>query len=284
MKLEIPLRVPRINPKLNTRKLTAPYWNLVRLHGGSRKKMVDFICNIGGYYADRGERFAIEFNISADKANLDYDHLLSRYRDGDADNVIPTDPAHAAIYERCFKEAYDEAGNNLWVSACEDAYQSWSDSDTPYENWTGVRIKWQWDVRGRSGKHLCMTECAGIDLKRREEDLRETLMERESLSITSPFCVAAEDVVKLFIVCVMNTVEITRESIGKEVEFQALWLLARNAEAEAEPLCEEYDERESLKEPASTIRELLSGYAQSRPELAAAMDKICKLAGVEYQS
>jgi len=273
MKLEIPMRVPRkYDPNLEK------YWNLVRLHGSSRKKMAEFICDIGGY-SDRSDRFAIEFNISADRCNLDFDHLLERYRKGDGDNVIPKNPAHAAIYERCFKEAYDEAGHTLWSEACEEAYRGWAESDTPYENWTGVRVEWEWEIRGRSGKHLCMTECEGINLKVSPEDLFITLLERESDDITASFALSTERMVKLFILCVANTVWMTRDNIGDEVERNALWLLCRNAEADAEPLCDEYDQRKELEEPANDIRELLVGHVQS-PELAQAFDTICKFAGL----
>lgn len=267
------------------RHIKGGYWDLVRKHGGSRKAMVDFICGIGGYQS-RDITSAIEFNIKAYSCDLDVEHLWRMLTSGGMD-VGPDPklpPEHMTRAKALFWRVHKEHEEALWNWACEEAYQGWKDSDTPYETFTGRRIDWDHEVHGRSSGHLCMTHCAGINLEIRTEELGEWLNAKES---DGSYVEAHAEVRDLFIICVQNSVDITTEKIDKELEYRAAWRLwVSFCEDELKEEIREYEERDGLSEKAGGIDTFLTQCSRAAgdaisPELCEAFKTICKLADVK---
>lgn len=261
----------------------APYWALVRTHGRSRKAMVNFICGIGGYQS-HGERSAIEFNVKAYGADLDADNLwkllVSGKMDVGPDPKLP--PEHLAQAKALFWRVYDEHRDHLWEWAIEEAYDGWKDSDTPFETFASHRIDWDHSMAGRSGGHLIMTECEGIDLRCSEDDLEEKLMEKEPPS--GAYVLPHWKVRALFIICVQNSVDLTPQKASEEVEYRAAWRLwVSFCEDELEKVLATYEQRQELSEAAGKIEMALSshyGGTSEGQEYIGAFRTICGLADV----
>jgi hypothetical protein len=270
------LKIPMPRPASRDLRLK-PYWDLIRKHGGSRKKMVDFICSIGGYSSYPRDRFAIEFNVAAYGADLDVDSLWKlvtspNFEEG-PDPKLP--PEHMAQAKALFWRVHEEHKEQLWEWGTEEAWEDWKDSDTPYETWLGERVDWEFGLYGRGGKHLCMESCEGIDLKCSPEDLQERLDARET---DGEYLVDHAKVRKLFIICVQNTVELTPEKVAREVEYRAAWRLwVSFCEDELPKVIAQYEQRQELSNDAGLILDALStGPGLLRESFQA----ICKLADV----
>lgn len=254
------------------------YWDLVRKHGKSRKAMVDFICGIGGY-SDRRDCWAIEFNISADRVDLTQEHLWELLSSGKMD-VGPDDtysPEKLLQVKALFWKVYAEHEEALWSWAVEEAYESWKDSDTPYETFTGERINWKWEIQGRGGKHLCMTECDGDSLECSTDDLESDLRPTGKDTVWSH-----AEVRKLFIICVQNSVDLTPKRISEEVEYRAAWRLwVSFCEGEIERVTERVNEQMRLSQLAGEIIQVLTdSTAGDENEHSRTFRAICKIAEI----
>lgn len=253
-------------------------WALVRKFGTSRKSMVNFITGIGGYISRHGQ-YAIEFSIAAYNANLDattlWETLVTK-----CDFGIDKMPVNEqVIAEHLFRAAHAEHETHLWNWGVEEAFESWSDSDSPYETFEGTRVDWKFEVQGRGGKHLVMTECEGINLQRSPESLEEALMERDS---SGDYEIPIDWVKKLFIICAQNTVELTPTAIGHEVEYRAAWRLwASFCEDELPAAVTAYHIRARLADDAGSIRDILASEGTSFQQDV--FKTICLLAGVQLK-
>jgi hypothetical protein len=256
-----------------------PYWDLVRAHAISRKKMVDFICGIGGY-SSHGERFAIEFNVKAYHADTSFDHLWELLVSGNVHDLTDAEK-HNPVVKATVQRVYDEHKDNVdggWFGwGLEEAYDGWKDSDTPYETWIGERVNWSFGLYGRGGGHLCMEECEGLDLRCSPEELEERLLETED---NSQPVISADVVRKLFIICVQNSVELTPRKASEAVEYSAAWRLWTMAEGEIEEAEKLAEQREELTGAAEEIMSLLVNDG-ANDYLIKGLTNICKLAGLK---
>ncbi len=252
---DLKIAIPR---KIGKGPTTAQkYWDLVRKHGTSRRKMVDFICAIGGY-SDRREHFAVSFNVKAYSADTSVENLwkllTSGAMDVGPDPKLPPDHMEAA--KALFAGVYEDHESNVWDWGVEEAYEGWRDSDTPYETFTGRRVEWSHEMRGRCGGHLCMTECGYLDLEHTADDLRGSLLAREEPN--GAYSVDHEAVRNLFIICVQNTVDLTPFNAAREVEYRAAWRLWVS-------FCEEeldsHIKTDNLAAMASVLAAPLAGHA-----------------------
>lgn len=143
----------------------------------SRRAKVDYICGIGGYWANRQARFPLEFTVGTYYADLDFDSIWGRIKkSGEWGDRKPD------LVEFCAKDVYKEYSNDLWSYAVEDIWRSLNDGDTfrtLYDSGTSIDVTF--GLYGRGGKHLCLESCEGITLKGlSEEDLEELLMTQSS--------------------------------------------------------------------------------------------------------
>lgn len=277
------ISIPRkIDPSLRTR------WDIVRACNGSRRKMVDYICGIGGIggiggYYDRHDRFAIGFNVKAYGADVSEENLWKKLTSGEMslgpDTTLPA--GEQAAVKALFSRVYKEHENNLWDWGLEEAYEGWRDSDTPYETWLGERVDWKFELRGRSGGHLVMTECEGLSLMCSPEDLEETLFERED----GEYCIGATVLRKLFIICVQNHFELTTTAAAEEVEYRAAWRLwASFMEDQIPAMLDAYRTRQNLAESAEAIAELVMRHGSDTGlPLAEHFKTICILADISIE-
>lgn len=181
-----------------------------------------------------------------------------------------------------FWRVYTEHEKFLWDWAVEEAYEGWKDSDTPYETFACMRVDWEHSMEGRGGGHLCMTECAGIDLECSPEDLEEKLMEREPPS--GAYVLPHWKVRDLFIICVQNSVDLTTEKVSGEVEYRAAWRLwVSFCEDEVKTVISEYENRERLSEDAGKIMDALDEKIEGTDSvlLRTSFKNICALADVK---
>lgn len=273
LKIKIPRRIPADH-------YSPPYWDLVRKHGKSRKAMVNFICGIGGYSTGWGRQYsAIEFNVKAWMADLTPEHLWKLLCSDRMDfGIDKFPPEHLTLAKALFLRVYEEHKDHVWEWGCEEAYEGWKDSDTPYETFAGERIDWVWEIHGRSSGHLCMTRWNGLSLMCSTEELRERLEE--------PGNIPHRDVRGLFLICVQNVIDFTPRRIADEVEYRAAWRLWVNfCEEELKVEVEGYENRENLSEEAGWILSILKKNAEEHgatgplPEVEA-FEAICKLADV----
>lgn len=270
-----------ITPRRGTTNSAEAYWDLVRNHGRSRKSMVAFICGIGGY-SDRDGRYAIEFNVKDYYSDTSEDFLwkllCSDKMDVGPDKDLP--PAHMAIAKALFHRVYAEHEDNILNWGREEAYEDWKDSDTPYETFTGERVDWEFELNGRGGGHLCMTDCDGYSLKCSPEELEEAINGDADDEPWPPATVR-----KLFIICVQNTVDLESRKIAAEVEYRAAWRLwASFVEDDLREAIELYDTREELAEDVKEILQVLRGEfpmpVTPPAEWIDTLTKLCQLADV----
>lgn len=286
------LVIPRPSVKVPKDSHAAEYWKLVRAHGTSRAKMVDFICSIGGY-GTRHIRSAIEFNIKDYYSNLDVENLWKLLCSGKMD-VGPDSklsPEHMALAKHLFWRVHEEHKDSLWEWGAGGAYESWAESDCPYETFAGIRVNWEWEVHGRSGGHLCMTECGSINTQCSDDDLRERLNTKDRYmgsygKWTTEYDIAHTEVRNLFIICVQNTVDLDHRKISAEVEYRAAWRLWSSfCEDELTEAIKLYEARESLSEEAGYILSYIEHFrerdAEKTDASVAAFKAICDMAGVK---
>lgn len=279
------LVIPLPSVKVPKDSHAAEYWKLVRAHGTSRAKMVDFICGIGGY-GTRHIRSAIEFSIKDHYSNLDVENLwkllCSGKMDVGPDPKLP--PEHMALAKHLFWRVHAEHKDSLWEWGAGEAYEGWADSDCPYETFAGIRVNWEWQIHGRSGGHLCMTECGRINTECSDDDLRERLeANRDSAGRwTTEYDIAHTEVRNLFIICVQNTVDLDHRKISAEVEYRAAWRLwVSFCEDELTEAIKLYESRETLSEDAGLILEVLKSDGLVKPETVESFKAICDMAGVK---
>ena len=279
MNKELKISIPRAKLQGSAK----PYWDLVRKHGTSRKKMVEFICGIGGY-SDR-DRYAIEFCIKdyfsdTDEENL-WKLLCSDKMDVGPDKDLP--PVHMAIAKSLFGRVYEEHKDNVWEWGRDEAFEGWSDSDGPYETFEGTRVEWKFEVHGRGGGHLCMTDCEGYSLKCSEEDLEEAINGTYDED-SEPW---PNDIVKkLFIICVQNTVDLDSRKISEEIEYRAAWRLwVSFCEDELVEEIAAYENRQELGRSAARIAAVLGQNVGdlTDTELNDDFKAICKLADINME-
>lgn len=275
----------------------AEYWKLVRAHGTSRAKMVDFICGIGGY-GTRHVRSAIEFSIKDYYSDLSVENLwkllCSDKIDVGPDPKLP--PEHMAIAKHLFWRVHAEHKDSLWEWGTSEAYEGWEDSDTPFETFTGIRVDWTWEVHGRQGGHLCMLNCGVTNLECSEDELRERLEAKDRYRDSAGRCsteydVAHKHVRDLFIICVQNTIDLEPRKISAEVEYRAAWRLwVSFCEDELTEAIEQYESRETLSGDAETLYGMLTNIGdmqsddytpEQRARLAESFKVICDMAGVK---
>jgi hypothetical protein len=203
-----------------------PYWDLVVRHGTSRESMVDFICSIGGYHRSRGECSAIEFGIKAYGVNFDADHLWA-YVVGDS--ILATDK-HYRRARQIFEQELKKIHAQLWQAGCEEALNQFMEGASE-GNFLGEDIDVKFEVAGRSGGHLLMVECEGIDLRVSVSELRDHLLLFEpydEVTLGEPsgeFACPDHKLRKLFLMCVQSVVEITPKKVREAVESAAAFRL-----------------------------------------------------------
>lgn len=291
------LVIPRPSRKDMKDSHAAEYWKLVRAHGTSRAKMVDFICGIGGY-GTRNIRSAIEFNIKDRYSNLDVENLwkllCSDKMDVGPESTLP--PEHMAIAKHLFWRVHAEHKDSLWEWGAGEAYEGWKDSDVPYETFAGIRVDWSWEVHGRSGGHLCMLTCGVTNLECSEDELRARLEAKDRYRDsagrwTTEYDVAHKQVRDLFIICVQNSVDLQGRKISEEVEYRAAWRLWTSfCEDELDEAIKQYEARETLSDDAGILYGMLTNTAdmqsddytpERRALFAESLKAICGMAGVK---
>lgn len=257
-------------------------WDIVRRCNGSRKRMVEFICGIGGY-SSRNMRSAIAFNVKTYGAIVNEERMWKMLTSGDIDLGPDTDlpEGEQAAVKALFSRVYKEHEDHLMGWGMEEAYEGWKDSDTPYETWLGERVEWEWEPMGRSAGYIGMVACEGIGLECSPEDLEATLMERDTP--TALDYIPAEKIRKLFIICVQNYLELTQKAASEEVEYRAAWRLwASFMEDQIPAMLEAYRQRQSLGSDACEILRILEDKGRSfkHAGLSDSFKTICTLADI----
>jgi len=263
-------------------KHSRPFWDFAVKHGTSRKKAVEWLCSIGGYY-DRGERFAIEFNIAVDWVDLRFDtlkgYLLGGFFKG---HDLSDDPEEAAKELRALREVLEEdekaaaRGFGVGAAAVEDAWRAFVETDEYRTIWTGEVIPHvEVERRGRGGKHLVLAAVADIDLRCSPEELHERLMDKSTKAFTQgdPFTVSSGKVLALYLLCVHYHLYVTRANIKRAVEDEAMFRIAQDMQARLE-------NNQKDEELAESMRYIINRLQPDEVDEKEALRKVCERAGL----
>lgn len=144
----------------------------------SRAAQVEYICGVGGY-SRRGDHWPISFNVDAGGANLEFDHLWSKYHK----DYLPSDVKsrkEKAEYRTFCENVYSRMESDLFWEACEDARCGLRDRDPDHGFWFfGKEIKADVEFlfSGQQGKHLVISTFEGHALNNTSpDDLRDVLL------------------------------------------------------------------------------------------------------------
>lgn len=221
-------------------KVSKEYRDLIRAHGSSRKKAVDFICSIGGY-GSRHDNYAIEWNVKCYGVNLDAPHLYHHAASQDFEHLkklCKHDGERGVLYA-LFKHEVQVYGDHLWETATQEAWEGFKDDEGTF--WGSDRDA-EFRLTGRSGGHMVLARTCGLGLTCSTEDLEERLMEQDGCS-RGEYSVRHDTVVHLFLLCVQMGVDCTRTKIEAEVEHRASWRIwASINEAELKQSLQEYND------------------------------------------
>lgn len=212
----------------NTYKPSAelkPRTSILRIWGGSRKRMVAWLTDNGGY-ATRHTRYALEWTVGAYLADLDKDrleHWVNKlWREGYLDVEECNLPAFIQMAERM----YDQHKEHMWEWGVEGAVRTLTDSDCYTSTFTGLcGLPVTYTLEGRGGKHLCMDTFRDINLHQSPDDLEADLLEKDDYG---DYVVSHEHLIELFLLCIEAQVCFTTEAASEEVETEAWWVLICN--------------------------------------------------------
>ena len=184
--------------------------------------MIDYICSNGGY-SDRHTRFALEYNVKAYSANLDFDNLLKIFDHGD--EALKTNPVWLAVAKQCHTDNEDR----LWEWGIEDARRNVDDGDGYWMPWDGERAyNVEHGFYGRQGGHLCIESFEGRSLKLSPESLENEMMQGREDGYGDANYWAFDEIKKLYKMCRQWEVDFTPDKASREVEYQAAFCLFAN--------------------------------------------------------
>lgn len=228
----------------------------------TRAAMVEYICGIGGYY-DHGERWPLEFVVSTHYADLTPDHLWKRA-------VEHGEVTDDALHKQAFFDEFNEwGGDSIWSVATEDAARGIREDDLLQTLWDGTELDVGLELRGRGGKHLVLTRFNGFTLSGcSPETLKEALLLQEGpdgdevvdetkLRRRYEWNVKHDFIVLLYKYVRQCEVDFTSRKASDEVEYQAAWRLAHDAEERAKSLREEIENKEKLADHARSLLAVL---------------------------
>lgn len=238
-----------------------------------RRAMVNYLTGIGGYSRFRDITCPISFNVAADAANFDFDHLWEKYKD-DREFVPEFEtPEDAALYYRVAKREHAESKDYLWDWGAEDAQRGVLDGDTYCMLWDGQTLDVTWEFHGRCGKHLCLVAYEGYDLTGMDETVLWEMLMTQTLSngeetaeyVTlrrgAEWNLSYEFVVRMYKFMRQCEQDFTSEKASAEVEYQGAWQLFNNMINPAyETALAERADHEQVVEAARTLRESLQNF------------------------
>jgi hypothetical protein len=257
----------------------------------SRAEKVKYICGIGGYHGDWGrQRWPIEFNIAADRCNMDLEHLSRLVEE---DNPSPTDPTALLLRQEALHNAYEEHKEHLWDWGLEDAQRSLHEADTYKMLWDGVKnLDVEFEQQGRGGKHLVITRFEGVKLEGyTDEELAKALMlqldgsgngrgdfdDEPRLRKGYEWSYSNEWIDKFYRYVRQCEIDFTPEKASREVEYQAAFHRAIQAEAEEERLKALLDDRDEV---AAAAQDILDAWPADGSFPSAAWRTLCLAAGL----
>lgn len=269
-----------------TKGAPAQYRDLIRAHGTSRKKAVDFICGIGGY-SGRHERYAVEFNVKAYGCNFDVDTMYSHPVRGDFGlyEMCKNDGERGLLYN-LFRTHLSNAEKGLWESATRDAWESFENDEGTF--W-GAPLDTKFHLVGRSGGHLVIHECTGVRFDCSEDALRERLLGREDPDAYTgkfgSYVMYDITVMHLFLVCVQITVDWPRKAVDQEVEYHAAWRLWSSLESYDinNLLTVHRDPGRHIVEAAQEAMDALPTGGPDGNNLQACFTTVCEMAGINLR-
>ncbi len=222
-----------------------------------RLMLADKIESNGGYSSGYHDRFAIEYPVGLYYADLDKDHIykLMCEDQGYLPPITGLEWDENKIWEIVQEQMYyslnDDDGNRTYSPATAKKYglpmhrfprkfkrkstecaycpakkEGWI-LDEPFDcEYFDVRF----ELHGRSGKHLVVTEFEGHDLKMRSEDLAEQIRKHDSwrTSYSNKWCV------KLLAMMEEWETIFSSKNASAEMEYQAAFLMYQDQEERVE--------------------------------------------------
>ncbi len=200
----------------------------------SRKAMIDYLCNVGGYYAGRSEIYVLSYEVSA-CPDLTFEALLKCSGD------VPAAPTPEWLMFA--REIYERVEMTLWEAGIDGAQETVMGGDAYRMQWDAeAPFAIDFTFAGRGGKHLCIKSFEGVNLCLRGEEFGELLEARSFRWIRN-----------LYKMCRQWEVDFSRKRVEAEVQYQAAFALFAN---HVEPEWEQHLEgmKRFLDDPAWVMR------------------------------
>lgn len=238
-----------------------------------RGAMVDYIVANGGYSRNRDITCPIEFNVAADYADFEFDHLWEKFKDNLEFVPAFKTPEDMALYYRVALREYEDNKEYLFDWGIEEARRSVKDDDTYSMLWDGTMLKVQWEFHGSCGKHLCLVEYEGEDFSSiSSEELGEALLRQTHPDgiETSAFDTLRrgfewdwnyDSVVRLYKFVRQCAQDFTPRKASEEVEYQGAWQFFNNVVNPAfDAALKERKEHEEVVEAANILKQSLVNF------------------------
>jgi hypothetical protein len=145
----------------------------------SRKDIIEYLTDNGGYHSFHQGNYALSFNVKADRVDFDWDNVWDKYHSeylpedaGDDENVLYAFKVVAYLL-------WEKHQESLWDWGLEDAQSGVFNDEGACMLWCGKMSEVEWAFAGRSGGYLCPARFNGYDLEIGEEEFEELLGEME---------------------------------------------------------------------------------------------------------
>ena len=200
------------------------YASLVRAHGASRKKAVDFILSIGSR-SYHGRTHAVVWRNKLYSVNLDHDTLYKNSEGDDLRRQCATDGERGALYNLFRYVHADSQGVDLFELGTEDAWRMFTEQNSSAaDTFWGAPAGADFSLEGRSGGWLSLNACEGFNLLRDPDEIRDILLERDSRGC---YCVSHDTVVTILLYVIQTQADWFTESasVDREVEHHAAFFV-----------------------------------------------------------
>lgn len=192
------------------------HWRTLIAATASRKKMIDYITDVGGRSYGFYERYPLIWNVKA-YPDLDLEDFTKWLTDNEDFSLDVSDPRTLKV----IADAHKQNADHLWQWGIEDACRSLLEDDCyRMTRFSAKTFTWEGYMIGRSGGYFALKEFEELRLKGLdEEELEENLKE-----------LATEDLFDLCMFCVEMNICLARKLVEEAVQYQAFWQLARQVE------------------------------------------------------
>lgn len=192
------------------------HWRTLIAHSGSRKKMIDYITDVGGRSYSYSKRYPLVWNVKS-YPDLDLEDFTKWLTDNEDFSLDVNEPRTL----KAIADAHKQNEDHLWQWGIDDACRSLLEDDTyHFTRFSAETLGWDGRMIGRSGGYFALNTFEALKLVGLDEDeFEEVLKELET-----------EELFKLYMFCVEMNICLDRKLVEEAVQYQAFWQLAKQVE------------------------------------------------------